>query len=250
MAGICGVLDEMATIAASLGPGDPRSFFLGTYRRTTEAVAAEIAAGGFVDGEWTERWDVAFAGLYLDAFGHWQRHEPTPRPWQVAFDATRGPRLPPLRHVLLGINAHVNYDLPLALLAVITDDEFDDPAVRARRAKDHERIDAVLAGRVAAEDAELAKVELPGDRDRLDRLLQPLNRLATRRFLREARRKVWANARVLSRARRLGASHLDAERARLDALCGRRVTALTVPGRVLLDLAVHGFGVSLGEPGS
>ena len=40
---------------------------------------------------------------------------------------------------------------------------------------------------VAAEDDEL------GSRSLLDRLLTPLNRLASKRFLREARRKVWHN---------------------------------------------------------
>ncbi|WP_411284113.1 hypothetical protein [Lapillicoccus sp.] len=30
-----------------------------------------------------------------------------PRPWCLAFDSP--PSLPPLRHVLLGINAHLNY---------------------------------------------------------------------------------------------------------------------------------------------
>ena len=44
------------------------------------------------------------------------------RPWRLAFDAPA--ELPALRHVLLGINAHVNYDLPQALLAVISDEDF------------------------------------------------------------------------------------------------------------------------------
>src|SRR6266487_3557852 len=46
---------------------DPNRHFLGTYLRTTKAVKAELAAGGFLDRAWVERWDVAFADLYLDA---------------------------------------------------------------------------------------------------------------------------------------------------------------------------------------
>jgi len=57
---------------------------------------------------------------------------------------------------LLGINAHVNYDLPQAMLSVIGMREFADPELIASRRRDHERIDGVLAGRVAAEDNELA----------------------------------------------------------------------------------------------
>ena len=57
--------------------------------------------------------------------------------------------------MLLGINAHVNYDLPQALLAVISDDDFTDPVLMARRNRDHERIDAILPSRVGREDGEL-----------------------------------------------------------------------------------------------
>ena len=64
------------------------------------------------------------------------------------------------------------------------------------------RIDVVLASPVAAEDVELRKVELPGQRTLLDRLLQRFKRLGTKRFLAEARTKVWANARILDTARR------------------------------------------------
>ena len=79
--------------------------------------------------------------------------------------STRPADLPPLRHVLLGINAHVNYDLPQALLAVISDDDFTDPVLIGRRQRDHERIDAVLASRVADEDGMLGPLSV------LDRLL-------------------------------------------------------------------------------
>ena len=73
-----------------------------------------------------ERWDVAFAELYLTALDlHLSGGTPS-RPWRLAFDAPDD--LPALRLVLLGINAHVNYDLPQALLAVITDEDFDDVA--------------------------------------------------------------------------------------------------------------------------
>ena len=100
------------------------------------------------------------------------------------------------------MNAHINYDLPQALVAVITDEEFDDAALLARREADHRAIDGVLASRVAAEDDELTA--LSGPVSLLDRLLRPFNRLGTQRFLREAREKVWANAIALSRARRQG----------------------------------------------
>ena len=72
------------------------------------------------------------------------------------------------------MNAHINYDLPQALLAVITDQEFADPALLARREADHRAIDEVLAARVGAEGDELASVSGPASTlDRLLRAAQP-----------------------------------------------------------------------------
>jgi hypothetical protein len=145
--------------------------------------------------------------------------------------------------VLLGMNAHINYDLPQALLAVITDEQFDDATLLARREADHRAIDDVLAARVAAEDDELIRLSGPGPL--LDRLLRPFNQLGTQRFLREARRKVWANAIALSRARRQGPDAYAAVLAQLEELSAAKVTALQAPGQVLLKLAATGFGVRL-----
>jgi Family of unknown function (DUF5995) len=243
--GIDEVIAQMAARAQELRRArDARLAFHATYLRTTEAVAAALRAGMFADADWVDRWDVAFAQLYLDALDASQRGEPVPAPWAVAFGtAGRRPGLAPVRHVLLGMNAHINYDLPQALLAVISDEEFADPAVRAAREADHRRIDEVLAVRVAAEDAELQRVA-PA-RTWRDVLLQPLNRMATRRFLREARAKVWANAVQLSLARRAGPDSYARRLAQLEQLCGRRVADLVRPGPVLLRLAAGGFGVRL-----
>ena len=245
-----GTIDELLErMAALLAPmeesGDPRGYFLATYRRTTVAVHKALLDGYFLDPAWVERWDVVFASLYLDALEQWNRGEQPPGPWQVAFESAKDRRVPPLRHVLLGMNAHINYDLPQALIAAITDLEFKDPELVARRGTDHERIDAILASRVDAEDLELQKVEKPGDRTRLDRMLKPFNQAATKRFMREARRKVWRNAVALDAARIEGPAVLQRRLAELEDLSRRRIEDLRVPGQVLIKLAVRGFGVEL-----
>jgi hypothetical protein len=221
---------------------DPKRIFHATYLRTTIAVAEQIKRpGGFADPQWTERWDVAFADLYLEALEQLQAGEQPPRPWAVAFGARHG--LPVLNRLLLGMNAHINYDLPQALLAVITDEEFDDTELIGRREADHKAIDDILASRVSAEGDELVSLYGPGTL--LDRLLTPLNQSGTRRFLREARQKVWANAISLSQARRTGAGAYAARLAELEELSAAKVTELQAPGQVLLKLAVKGFGVRL-----
>ena len=242
--GIDGLVGRMEGLLAPLeARGDAGRYFLATYLRTTRAVREELGRGGFRDTAWVERWDVAFADLYLDALEAAEAGRRPPAPWAVAFAAGEQDRLPALRHVLLGMNAHINYDLAQSLLAVISEEEFDDPELLASRAADHEHIDAVLVARVGAEDTELES--LSGGRSLVDRLLQPLNRLATKRFLRESRAKVWANARVLDAARRRGADAYAARLAELERLSAERVADLVAPGQVVLKLAVKGFGVRL-----
>jgi hypothetical protein len=198
----------------------------------------------FEDPGWVERWDVVFAEFYLDALDTYLSGGAPSRPWRLSFDAPPG--LLALRHVLLGINAHVNYDLPQALLAVISDAEFTDATLMARRRRDHERIHSILAGRVAAEDAELAV----RGRSLTDRVLQPLNRLSSKRFLHESRRKVWHNTVELQATRLVGPSAYEGRLAELEVLSAARVAELLAPGQVLLWLAIAGFGVTLPPPAS
>jgi hypothetical protein len=243
-AGVLAVVADMQTRLDALAPDSGLREFLATYQRTTAAVGKAILGDVFEDPGWVEEWDVAFARLYLDAFdAHVDGSAAVPRPWRLAFEAPAG--LQALRQVLLGINAHVNYDLPQALLAVISDEEFTDPGQLASRQRDHEAIDGVLSSRVAAEDQELAAVS---GRTLLDRVLQPLNRRASRRFLKEAREKVWHNTHELQRARLAGPDAYAARLAELEVLSAARIADLLAPGQVLLRLAVAGFGVVLPPP--
>lgn len=241
-------VDELVTLMTDIqarldANDDARRHWHGVYRRGTVAVRDEIARGGFLDPEWLERWDLVFADLYLDAMAAWDAGEPPSAPWQVAFEATRDPALPPLRHVLLGLNAHVNFDLPQALVGVISDTEFADPEVMQRRYTDHKHVDDVLVVRVATEDREIAAAT--GRRSVGDRLLAPLNRAGSQRFLKEARAKVFANARALSAARAAGGDAYATRLAELEELCRARVADLRAPGQVLLKLTLRGFGVRL-----
>jgi hypothetical protein len=189
-----------------------------------------------------EAWDVDFAGLYLDALTAYRRDPASaPAPWRLALGGR--PDLPPEAHVLLGMNAHINYDLPQSLLRVIPPDDFADARLVDRRRRDHERIDLILAARVAAEDVELQRAG--GRRTPLDRLLSPANRWAARSFLREARRTVWANTAALHRARLAGPGPYTRRLAELEEASAARVADLLRPGPVLLRLAVRGFGVVL-----
>jgi hypothetical protein len=245
LTGIPGVLARMDALLDAI-PADlaTQRTFLATYRRTTIAVGEQVEQGRFEDPDWVNRWDVAFADLYVSALETRVAGREPSRPWRLAFAASAD--LPPLRVLLLGINAHINYDLPQSLIAVIGPEEFDRPALLARRQRDHERIDAILSGRVSAEDAELSAVS---SRSLVDRVLLPLNQAGSKRFLREARQKVWHNTRELHEARLVGPEVYASRLAELEILSAAKIADLLAPGQVLLKLSVGGFGVTLPPPG-
>src|SRR5258705_11788059 len=86
-----------------------RRFFHATYLRTTRAVGEEIERGGFADGEWLTRWDIAFAELYLDALEADRQGAPVSGPWRVALSTPgQGPPLPPPRHLPFALHAHAH----------------------------------------------------------------------------------------------------------------------------------------------
>src|SRR5262249_31209133 len=121
--GIDDVIERMAVLAEELRrDGDSRLAFHATYLRTTPAVAQALRAGPSEHTDWVARWAAPLPHLSLDPLDAARRAARVPEPWAVAFGtAAAKPHLPAVRHVLLGMNAHINYDLPQALLAVISD---------------------------------------------------------------------------------------------------------------------------------
>lgn len=228
---------------AGLGEDDDERHFCGLYLRSTLAMQRELADGGFDDGEWMARLVVAFADRYLDALGSWRAGGAVPRPWELALRSRPGAT--PLAHQLVGLNAHLNFDLPQVLLEVLDDADFGDAGLMAARGADFRHVDAVMLRRIPEEGRRLRALGGPLLAEVLSRLLYPLNLLASRRWLVVARRLVWHNAAQLSLARAAGEEDLRRRTVDLEVLCAAAVDDLLRPGQVLLHLAHSGFGVRL-----
>jgi len=99
--------------------GSPMVFFPAVYRATTARVRAGIQQGTFVDGARMGRLVTTFANRYLAALDVAAAGGVSSgRAWQVAFEAAGRPHTMILQHVLAGMNAHINFDLPLAVIEV------------------------------------------------------------------------------------------------------------------------------------
>src|SRR6202042_1594573 len=99
------LIGRMEALLGPLGAaGDPRRFLHATCLPTTRAVPGALNAGRFGDAEWVERWDVAFADLYLDALRADSAGAAVPGPWAVAVRTRREhPAGPAPRPPLLGV---------------------------------------------------------------------------------------------------------------------------------------------------
>jgi hypothetical protein len=127
-------------------------FFAVMYRNVTVRVKQAIAAGRFEDGPRMERLDVVFAARYLDALAAWRAQRPVSLAWKLAFDAAERRRPIILQHLLLGVNAHINLDLGLAVVAMST------PESLASLQRDYQEITALLLDMIDAMQQRLNRV--------------------------------------------------------------------------------------------
>jgi len=100
--------------------GDWRAVFAKTYLRTTEAILEVMHRPGvFESPAWIVELDCEFARRYFDAFDQFESTGECPWPWRLAFRSAVTKRTLAIQDVLLGMNAHINYDLPYSLHATI-----------------------------------------------------------------------------------------------------------------------------------
>lgn len=124
---------------AFLRAGDRRAIFATVYGAMSREMVRRLQTRQFVNNEWMERSAIAFANLYRAALVNYESGaEPVPKCWTMAFDAAiHGPALV-MQNLLLGMNAHINRDLPFALTAAGIDPNRDT------KYQDHNAVNEIL----------------------------------------------------------------------------------------------------------
>jgi len=175
--------------------GDRRCIFLTLYGVVSTAIRERIARRAFRDTAWVERYAVAFANLYRVALQDYEAAQlaRVPKAWRICFDAAKAGDGLVLQDVLLGVNAHVNNDLPLALTSISIDPD------RAGRYRDHSAVNEVLASVTDRATERLAALYAPGLR-RLDEAAGQVDELLSAFSLDVARESAWEGAVALTGA--------------------------------------------------
>src|SRR3954447_11068866 len=110
------VLSVMECIDALCMDGDGLKWFNHLYLEVTQAVADRVKLGGFADPAWMAALDVQFAGLYFDALGDALSGGEAPGCWRAMLDRRDQTAVARIQFALAGMNAHINHDLPIALI--------------------------------------------------------------------------------------------------------------------------------------
>jgi hypothetical protein len=194
-------IKRMRRMQARLGC-DHRAVFDTTYLELTLELRRTLRARPhfFADPRYLYREDALFADVYFNTLRAYSRGQPVPPAWQIAFDSARSGNINGAQDMLLGINAHVQNDMPFVLAAL---------GQRMRngtsRKPDHDKFNEILD---AAYQPVVTAIE-----DRYDPIVGTTNArwtfaddVAGLELVKEWREQVWRNA------ERLLAAKSDSER--------------------------------------
>ena len=140
---IAEVIAGMEAIDASLGRKDGVAIFDRLYLEVTRAVDTASAGTEFENRGFIERLDVVFAGLYFAAEATIASGRSCPVAWRPLVETRSEPR-EPIQFALAGMTAHINHDLPIAVITTCEELGLapeDDSAVH----RDYQRVDGLLA---------------------------------------------------------------------------------------------------------
>jgi hypothetical protein len=182
---------------------DHRAVFALTYLRTTQEFARTITdePGTFSDIPWITHEDAVFAQLYFNAYDDYAAGRPVPEAWRIAFDNARNPNLEGMGDLLLGMNAHINRDLPytLAHVGLVKADG-------STRKLDHDKVNQFLDRVIDPLQIELGRLYDPiftwGDAEP-----SPADEVGALQGIRGLRENAWRNAEDLVSTRNNPIAH-------------------------------------------
>lgn len=134
---------------------DHNAVFARAYVRMTQLYGFTREIPGYYDDvPYFNHVDAVFAKYYTDAYANWQsgNRAAVPKAWLIAFDAARDKKVSGSGDLLLGMNAHINRDLPFVMAAagLVTPDGVNGKA-------DYDAVEKWLYDATAPLIAELAQ---------------------------------------------------------------------------------------------
>jgi hypothetical protein len=171
---------------------DRRAIFASVYTLTTLRMAESIDANDYTNTVWMKSYQTEFANHYRKALNAYvtQQRSQVPNAWLKAFDSASGGQTLIIQDVLLGMNAHINYDLAFAIEKVGISPN------TASRYLDHTRVNDVL--NEVGDEIVAALGSLYGaNYAAVDAAFGPVDELFLAAGMATARQNAWNNAVLL-----------------------------------------------------
>jgi hypothetical protein len=217
---IAAAIARMEQIDDDLPATDGLACFNRMYLKVTTEVGRRIAAGFFANPLFMTRLDVVFANLYLDAAN--AAHDPSdvPLAWRPLIEQRAHPGIEPIQFALAGMNAHINHDLPIAVVETAAE-LGTEPMAGSHRA-DYQKVDQLLD---AIEQSVRQSFESQAELD-VDRHLTAVCNLIAGWSIGSARDLAWQNCLLLWKVRN--------DRLGYDLVCDGLAASTAVASRLLL----------------
>jgi hypothetical protein len=191
VASVADAIARMEAIDASLPVADGVACFNRMYLAVTQQVNSQISAGFFADPVFMAQLDVTFANLYFAAADTLSDLAAVPSAWLPLAERRDMAGIEPVQFALAGMNAHINHDLPLALVstceALATTPDTDPHFA------DYQKVDELLDG---AEQAVRESFETAAELA-VDRHLAAVADLLGNWTINDARDLAWTNCLLL-----------------------------------------------------
>ncbi len=190
------VIQRMSDMYDALEARDGLACFNTLYLKVTQEIRGGDRVAAFEDLEFLNALDVTFANLYFDACAKVLRGEPCPAAWAPLLEHRERSHVAPVQFALAGMNAHINHDLPLAIISTARERNVE-PFGASPYERDFFRVNQVLAD-VEAKIKSWFAVGLIG---KLDEQLGSVDDAVSMWCIHGARRAAWDTAALLWRLR-------------------------------------------------
>ena len=182
---------RMEAIVAATPADDGLACFNRMYLAVTQTVNSELGQGFFADPGFMTTLDVVFANFYFAAADAASEPATVPLAWRPLIEQRATAGIEPIQFALAGMNAHINHDLPVAV--VTTCAELGTEPAAGPHFADFQKVDQLLdAAEQSVRQSFESRPELA-----VDRHLQAVDNLVACWSINSARDLAWQNSLVL-----------------------------------------------------
>ena len=139
---VTGAIAHMEAIGAALPAADGLAGVNRMYLQVTQTVGTDLGQGFFADPAFMTSLDVNFANLYFTAAQAAGTPAAVPLAWRPLAELRGTAGIEPIQFALAGMNAHINHDLPVAVVTTCT--ELGTAPADGSHFADFQKVDALL----------------------------------------------------------------------------------------------------------